>query len=242
MSAVATPAHNPTSAAAPPFLRRSNVMIQDRIAIPGWVCDLESYRRWAHSESYPQSGWVSFLDGDIYADPDMEELLTHNQVKGAYAFAIMSVLGEPPGGMYVHDRMLLTNPEANLSTEPDGLFFFWATVQSNRLRMVESAAGFIELTGTPDMCLEVVSKNSVTKDTTVMRNLYWKAGVSEYWLVDARGAEPQFDILRHGDKEYVAVESVDGWLKSSVFQRQFQIVKQLSPLGQPLFIVRVKPL
>ena len=59
----------------------------------------------------------------------MEELFTHNQVKGAYAYAIMSALCATPNGMYVHDRMLLTNDAANLSTEPDGLFFFWGTVQ-----------------------------------------------------------------------------------------------------------------
>lgn len=223
----------------PPAMR-GNVLVQDKIAIPGWVCDLASYRQWAHSDDYPHSGWVSYLNGDIFVDPDREELYTHNQVKGAYAYAIMSVLGPTPNGMYVHDRMLLTNSDANLSTEPDGLFFFWTTAKENRLRIIKGTNGFIELSGTPDMTLEVVSKHSVPKDTVKLRELYWKAGVGEYWLVDARGDEPKFEILRRTEKDYVPVELSEGWLTSSIFQRRFQIVKQSNPLGQPQFLVNVQ--
>src|SRR5256885_8764701 len=46
--------------------------------------------------------------------------------------------------------------------------------------------GYLELEGTPDMVLEVVSESSVQKDTKRLRQLYWQAGIREYWLVDAR--------------------------------------------------------
>ena len=220
--------------------RRADVFVPDGINVPGWIVDLETYRQWATSEDYPQSGWVSFLNGTIFVDPHMEELFTHNQVKGAYAHSIVSALGSTPCGMYVYDRMLMTNPTANLSTEPDGLFVFWTSIQADRLRMIEGAEGYTELAGTPDMVLEVVSKHSVRKDTVLLRGLYWKAEIPEFWLVDARGAEPRFEILRRGEKDYVAVEPQDGWLTSTVFQRQFQIVKQTNPLGQPQFIVNHK--
>jgi len=223
-----------------PPLQRSDVFVTDDIAIPGWVVDLSSYRRWAVSEDYPRTGWVSFLDGVVFVDPSMEELFTHNQVKGAFAVAISNLLGPTPAGMFAFDRMLLTNPEAGLVTEPDGLFFFWATVQAKRLQMIEGAAGIVELLGAPDMTLEVVSKHSVSKDTKKLRELYWKAGVPEYWIVDARGAEPEFQILRHSDAGYLPVEAVDGWTASGVFQRQFQIVKQINPLGQPQFVVHTR--
>jgi Uma2 family endonuclease len=225
---------------APPandIRRRADVLVADDIRVPGWVVDLNTYRQWARSEDYPKSGWVSFLDGDIFVDPTMEELFTHNQVKGAYAYAAMSVLGPTPRGMYVHDRMLLTHEAANLSTEPDGLFVFWTTIQSARLRMIEGADGYTELSGTPDMILEIVSKHSVRKDTVVLRELYWKAEVPEFWLADARGAEPHFEILRRSEHDYVAVEAVDGWLPSAIFGRQFRIVKQTNPLGKPQFVV-----
>ena len=53
----------------------------------------------------------------------MEEFLTHNQVKAAYDYAIMNVVNPASLGRYVPDRMRLTNTEANLNAEPDGLFF-----------------------------------------------------------------------------------------------------------------------
>jgi Uma2 family endonuclease len=236
---VATP-----GALGPPgdgFPRRADVFVAEGIRVPGWVVDLETYRQWARSEDYPKSGLASFLDGAIFVDPTMEELFTHNQVKGAYAYAVMSVLGPTPSGMYVHDRMLLTNQAANLSTEPDGLFFFWTTIQSERLRMIEGADGNTELSGTPDMILEIVSKYSVRKDTIVLRELYWKAKIPEFWLVDARGTEPRFEILRRAESEYVAVEAVDGWLPSANFGRQFRLVKQTNPLGKPQFVVEHRP-
>jgi Uma2 family endonuclease len=37
------------------------------------------------------------------------------------------------------------------------------------------------------MVLEVVSASSVEPDTQTLRELYWAAGIKEYWLVDARG-------------------------------------------------------
>src|SRR6266849_7496003 len=97
MSALATPTVVPPVAPA----RRGNVLVQDRIAIPGWVCDLVSYRQWAHSDEYPQSAWVSFLNGDIFVDPDMETFLTHNQVKQAFNLAIGMILMGRPSGRWV---------------------------------------------------------------------------------------------------------------------------------------------
>ena len=104
--------------------RRPDVLVGEDINVPGWVIDLETYRQWAQSESYPNNGWVSFLDGTIFVDNHLKELFTHNQVKGACAYAIMHLLKDWPKGMFVIDRMLLTNIGANLSTEPDGLFAF----------------------------------------------------------------------------------------------------------------------
>ena len=107
--------------------------------------------------------------------------------------------------------------------------------------MIAGAEGFTELSGSGDMVLEVVSKYSVRKDTVLLRDLYHKAGFTEFWLVDARGAEPHFEILRHAEKAYTPVDPVEGWSHSSVFERGFRLVKQINPLGQPQFLVEVQP-
>lgn len=221
--------------------KRSAVIVDGKVVVPAWVTDLDSYRRWAYSPDYPSSGWVSFLNGEIWVDATMEELITHNRVKTAYTFAVVGVLHADPRGSYVSDRMLLTNPGANLSTEPDGLFYLWTTVKAGRLRWVPGKLdGYMELEGSPDMALEIVSKTSVRKDTEVLRDLYWKAGVAEYWLVDARSEPAQFDILRHSADGYVATPATDGWLRSEVLAREFRLVRQTDPLGHPQFVVDVR--
>jgi Uma2 family endonuclease len=242
MSATALTSTTIQPDAAPPVRsRRREVNVQETISIPGWIDDLESYRRWAHSDDYPRTGWVSFLDGEIWVDLSMEEFLTHNQVKFAFGLAIGNVLMSQPSGRFCGDRMLLTHEGANLSTEPDGLFFRWETLQSGRLRLVPGKeAGYMELAGTPDMIMEIVSKTSERKDQVVLRELYWKANIPEYWLVDARSDPAQFNILRHTPQGYVPTEPTDGWLPSQVLERKFRLVRQTDPLGHPQFVVEAQ--
>jgi Uma2 family endonuclease len=226
--------HDPGIAAKPP--RRCPVIIEEKACIPAWVVDLESFRRWAYSEEFPERGWFSYLNGEIWVDVSMEEFLFHNQVKSVYTSRLLWLLEQTPSGRFVPDRMLLTNTAANLSTEPDGLFFFWDTLKSGRLRLIEGVvAGFMELDGTPDMVLEIASRTSVKKDTEQLRELYWRAGISEYWLVDARGESLRFDIFRHDKDGYVATEPQDGWLFSKIFGRVFRLTRHTDPLGYPQF-------
>ena len=212
------------------------------VTVPGWIDSLAAYRRWAHSDAYPESARASYLDGAILVDVSMEEFLTHNRVRFGFSLAIGNVLLADPKGQFVVDRMLLTNPTANLATEPDGLFFLWATMQSGALRLVPGKKrGYMELEGAPDMVLEIVSDSSVYKDTDLLRQLYWRAGVTEYWLVDARVAPERFEILRHTSAGYEATTALDdGWLASSLLGRQFRLTRQIDPLGHPLFTVDVR--
>lgn len=220
--------------------KRPEIIVQGQFVIPRWVEDLDSFRRWRLSEHAPDTGEIAFLDSYIWVDLTMEEFLTHNQVKAAYDYSIMTVVNPASLGRYVPDRMLLTNAEANLNTEPDGLFFTWETVRSGRLRFVErDGQGIMELEGTPDQVLEVVSKTSVHKDTVLLRDLYFKAGIAEYWLVDVREGVLSFEILQWTSEGYVAIPAVDGWIASRVFGKKFQLQKKNDPLGHPQFVVLV---
>jgi len=221
--------------------RRSNIIIEDRACIPAWVDDLESFRCWARSDEFPERGWFSYLNGEIWMDWSMEELFTHNQVKTEFTAVVGTLVTTVQIGYFVCDRMLLSNVAANLSTEPDGLFCFWHTIQTGRLRLIKGAEeGCIELEGSPDMALEIVSRYSVRKDTVRLRDLYWRAGITEYWLVDVRGASPRFDILRHTKDGYVATEAQNGWLFSAVFGRAFQLTRQTDPLGHPQYRLQTR--
>jgi len=111
------------------------------------------------------------------------------------------------------------------------------------VRLLEgtSAPGYYQVEGTPEMVLEIVSATSVQKDTVELRDLYWQAGIPEYWLVDARGASPRFQILHRGPKRYAATRPAAGWTASAVFGRAFRLTRQSDPLGQPRYVLSIRP-
>src|SRR4051794_27430104 len=92
---------------------------QRAVRIPDEVRDLASFRRWAKSDDFPEGGWYAYLNGNLWVDLSMERL-AHNQVKGEVARVLSNLVIETKAGRYLHDRMLLSNVEAGLSTEPDG--------------------------------------------------------------------------------------------------------------------------
>jgi Uma2 family endonuclease len=217
----------------------STIVIADQIRIPSWVNDLESFRRWARSDDYPERGWVSFLNGEIWVDTSMEQLFTHNRVKTQFTIALGGLVEREELGYFFSDRVLLSNEGANLSTEPDGTFCSFGAIEGKRVSFVEAVEeGYVEVEGTPDMVLEVVSASSVRKDTKILRNLYWRAGIPEYWLVDARKNSLQFDILRWTERGYSAARRTTGWLKSKVFGRSFLLETKPDRLGHPQFFLR----
>jgi len=143
-------------------------------------------------------------------------------------------------GYYFSDRVLLSNEEANFSTEPDDTFCSFAAVGGNGVSLVQgNEEGDMETEGRPDMVLGVVNRYSVCKDTKSLRNLCCPAGIPEYWLVDARKTPLQLDILRWKRGGYSAAQCRQGWLRSNVFGRSFLLETQLDRLGHPQFFLRL---
>lgn len=207
--------------------------------IPPWVVNHASFRKWAASDEFPQKGQFAFLSGNIWVDLSMERLV-HNLIKGEIARVLATMAKESQSGQMLGDRMLLTNIKAGLSTEPDGMFLSRQSVKSGRVRL-ERGQDSIEVEGSPDMVLEVVSPTSRQKDTVVLRDLYWKAGVKEYWLAEPGRDDVTFRILRSGVRGYTTVrEQPDGWVKSTLFGKAFRLTRGTSPDGQPEYLLAVK--
>src|SRR5207249_7134100 len=102
--------------------RMTTVVVADRVRIPSWVNDLESFRRWARSDGYPERGWVSYLQGEIWVDTSMEQLFSHNRVKTCYTVVLGGIAETEQAGYWFSDRVALSHEGASLSTAPDGCY------------------------------------------------------------------------------------------------------------------------
>lgn len=213
----------------------------DIIAVPSWVRDLPSFRQWVHSDEVPERLPLGFFNGEIWIDMSKEQIFTHIGVKGEYTMVLRSLSKADRRGQFLMDGLLLTNIEANLSCNPDGTYYLKETLATERIRLIEGKqGGFVEIEGTPDMVLEIVSESSVKKDLITLRELYWKAGIPEYWLVNVRGDDVMFEIYRHTAKNYAAHRKHDGWIRSQVFAKSFRLVREQDESGHPQFTLEVK--
>jgi Uma2 family endonuclease len=230
----------PSTSPEAPARRAGPVVINEVIRIPAEVVDLDSFCRWATSDEFPEQGRISYLNGEIWVDLGMEKLYTHNQVKEVVTVVLGGLVRAAQSGRYLPDGMRLRNELANASTEPDAMYVSYKALKTGRVVRVEDPDCLI-LAGSPEMVLEIVSDSSVAKDTVQLRNLYWGAGILEYWLIDVRGGKLQFDVFKHGPKGYTTTRKQSGgWLKSAVFSRSFRLLRQTDPLGDPLFVLEVR--
>jgi Uma2 family endonuclease len=220
----------------------STIVIEEKVRIPGGLDSLEAFRTWARSDEFPERGRYAYLNDEMWVDLSREQLFSHNDVKTQFTITLGSLVRTASLGYFFSDGTLLSNVKANLSTEPDGTIVAYETMWSSRVRLIKGATeGYVELEGTPDMVLEVVSATSVRKDTETLRALYWQAGIPEYWLVDARGEVPSFTILRHTARAYTTTRpQAGGWLRSAVFDRSFRLMRWTDPLGHPQCTVEVR--
>lgn len=112
------------------------------------------------------------------------------------------------------------------------MFASWQTIESGKLVAPAEKQGLhTALVGTPDWVCEIVSDSSVEKDTRVLREAYHAAGVPEYWLIDARGDEIDFQVLAHGPDGYSPVSPEGGWHRSAVFDLQFELTRHRDRVG-----------
>ena len=207
---------------------------QPKISIPDSAWTLDGFRDWIASDACPERGRFAFLENKLVFDMSPEHAEFHVGVKQEISLAIQLINRKRDLGKFYSDGVLLTNTEANISSEPDGTFVLWETLEGERVQFVsrrDVPDAFAEMVGSPDWVLEVVSESSVIKDTRQLRDAYFKAGIREYWLVDARGEEIDFQILVRGDDGYVAVEPKSSMTASEVLPASFRLTRERDRVG-----------
>jgi Uma2 family endonuclease len=212
-----------------------------RVSVPFWVTDIDAFRRWTDADYFPEDARIWWIKGEVWVDMSKEQIFTHVGVKTEITRGLANLAKQEKIGLYLTDGVLLSNFASDISGNPDGLFLLNDTLGSDRVRLIEGKdGGFVELQGSPDMVLEILSKSFVEKDTVLLKTAYWEADIREYWLVDAREEPLQFDVFRRGSRGYTTTRKQQGWVKSAVFGKSFRLIVHAGPRGHPDYTLEVR--
>ena len=213
----------------------TSILIQDSLEIP-FVRSLAEFRVWAASDAYPQQGRIDFLAGRIEVDLSPEDLYCHGTLKTRLVIVLGQIMDAGDLGELFTDKTRVSSPQADLSAEPDVLFVSYDSLEEGRVRRVPKATGeperYIEFEGAPDLVVEIVSDESVGKDTQRLPVAYYRAAVPEFWLLDVRRGRLDFEIHQRGPAEYEPVApDTDGFRHSAVFDRSFRLSRRKGRAG-----------
>ena len=149
---------------------------------------LASFRDWTGDPHLPEKIKLFYYRGEVWIEMGKQQLFSHLGVKGEIITVLFTLAKTGRLGYVFPDGVLVTNETADLSGNPDGVFVSYAAVEAGQVTLVEGTeGGFVELLGTPNMVLEVISDSSEKKDRQTLMEAYFAASIPEYWLVDARG-------------------------------------------------------
>ena len=55
-----------------------------QFSLPGWVTDIDAFRRWVDAPDFPEEGNIWWLRGEVWADMSREQIFTHLAVKNEF--------------------------------------------------------------------------------------------------------------------------------------------------------------
>ena len=134
------------------------------------------------------------IDGEHYVSPTPN--LRHQGISGAFHLLIATWLESHPHGRIFYAPLGVVFSLFDV-VEPDLLYL-------SAVRAAEAAKGdYVHVV--PELVVEILSKGTRKRDETIKRQLYERAGVEEYWLVDPR-ADAIRVLRRRGERFGPAIE------------------------------------
>lgn len=223
----------------------ANSMNFDEIAfcIPENAFQLEGFRAWTQADDFPEFGRIEFINGKVFVDMSKEAISSHSLVKTEIGRAFAQICRDESLGMAMIDGSRVVNEIAKVSNVPDVVFVAFESIESGRVTFTpgkDDPNEDVELVGSPEVVVEIVSNSSVGKDVTRLRTAYHAADILEYWLVDARGDEISFQILLHRRTGYTASPQRDGWIRSRAYNREFRLVREKNRVGMWTYRLEVR--
>lgn len=193
-------------------------LAEEQLEIPLEIGTLSEFREWTLSPEFPEKGRIDYIDGTIEVDMSPENVFFHGTIKVEFAAEILSRVKELKLGHVLCDCSRVSNVSASLSVKPDILVIAQESIDSGRVQLMPAASGvadsYVEIEGSPDLVVEIVSDGSEHKDTKRLKAAYFQAGVREYWIVDVRDDELVLQILCRGRDRYEPAAVAADWAAS----------------------------
>jgi Uma2 family endonuclease len=223
--------------------RKHAVAHEEDFPIPPDVSTLDGFLRWAASDDFPDTGRIDYLAGQLEVEMSPEDLKTHNAVKAEITSELHVLIKGTGIGQVFADGARVTSRAADLSVEPDAVAVLWETLAAGRARLADRTEGAPpQIEGAPDLVVEVVSRSSVIKDTKVLPDKYAKAGIPEFWRVDARGLRLLFEVLTLEQGRYAPVEpDAEGWILSPRLALKFRLRREPGPFSSWRYTLEHQP-
>lgn len=213
-------------------LPASLLSTSDMVTVPASARTHSGFDVWATTKVLPNGCRASWINGEILIDMSPEEVESHNKLKTEVTRVMATIVKQRRLGEFYSDRTLVSNDDADLSTEPDALFVSKESLRTGRVTKKRNARGqYMSLVGSPDWVLELVSQSSVIKDTRLLKKAYQLAGVDEYWLIDARRNEMSIQIFALGNRAFKAVPVKRGRWHSALFDLNFHLYREKDEFG-----------
>lgn len=221
----------------------ATVVFEGRVEIPLGIKDLSDFRKWALSDEFPQRGRIDYVAGRIEVDMSPEDFFTHGTLKTEVSGEIRIRVNQTDLGHLLIAETRISSVPADLSAEPDVVVITHEALDEGRVRLVPKASGepdrYVEVEGAPDLIVEIVSDNSVKKDTQRLPEAYYRAGVREFWLIDARGQQLFFQIHHRGSRSFDAVPAQsDGFQRSDVLGLSYRLDRDRHKRGHWVYRLR----
>lgn len=213
----------------------TSVIIEDSLEVP-MIRSLEEFRRWALSDHFPERGRIDYISGSIEVDMSPEDIYCHGVLKTEIIFGLATRNKRIRKGLLLSDCSRVSCSSADLSAEPDILLVSHEAIADGRVTLVPKSTAeegrYVELDGAVDLVVEIVSDSSARKDTVRLPAAYFRAGVAEYWLIDARGDELVFCIYRRGQSGFEpGTVDAEGFQRSSVMDCRYQLQRRRDETG-----------
>lgn len=215
-------------------MEQAAVVHFEGVSVPFSALSHEGFREWVKSDGFPERVRASYVGREVFLETSPESLHSHAKVKLEVSVVVAPLVRALGLGEAYPDGTLLTNEGAELSTEPDLIVVTWEAWESGRVVATPKknrTDDAIELVGTPDLVVEIVSDSSVRKDLVALRERYARAGIPEHWIIDARGEDIRFEILVLGEGGYAPSAPSGEPQPSPLLGRTFELTRAKSRIG-----------